>query len=148
MTYNIKTSLYICSANQWTRLYMIGASAMKEFKQKLQYFPVFCILETIPGKYWYSTSVNFSQNIEFLLGQHCVKGTHFWSVFSCIETENGDLLCKFPWSVWMQETGTRNSPNTGTTQLNCYFLFGVWIFFSGMNSSNVSIGLNLFLYSF
>ena len=27
----------------------------------------------------------------------------FWSVFSCIRTEYGDLLCKSPYSVRIQE---------------------------------------------
>ena len=39
--------------------------------------------------------------------KHCVKSvqirSYFWSVFSCIRTEYGDLLHKFPNSVQMQE---------------------------------------------
>ena len=38
---------------------------------------------------------------------HCVKSiqirSFFWSVFSCIRTEYGDLRSKFPYSAWMQE---------------------------------------------
>ena len=39
--------------------------------------------------------------------QHCVKSVQirsfFWSVFSCIRTEYGDLRCKYPYSVRIQK---------------------------------------------
>ena len=49
--------------------------------------------------------------------QHCVKivqlRSYFWSVFSCILTECGDLLCKSPVNIHIQskyrKIGTRNN---------------------------------------
>ena len=39
--------------------------------------------------------------------KHCVTGveirSYFWSVFSSIRTEYGDLFCKSPYSVRIQE---------------------------------------------
>ena len=47
------------------------------------------------------------QNAAMLLFMHCVKsvqiGRFFWSVFSCIRTEYGDLLRKSLYSVRIQE---------------------------------------------
>ena len=41
----------------------------------------------------------------------------FWSVFSRIRTECGDLLCKFPYSVLMREnTDQKNSEYGHFTQ--------------------------------
>ena len=41
------------------------------------------------------------------IGDHCVKSvpkrSYFWFVFSCIWTEYGDLLCKSPYSVQIEE---------------------------------------------
>ena len=38
---------------------------------------------------------------------HCVKSNQirslFWSIFSCIQTEYGDLLRIYPYSVQVQE---------------------------------------------
>ena len=35
--------------------------------------------------------------------------SYFWSVFSCIRTENRDFLCKSPYSVQIQEIRTKKS---------------------------------------
>ena len=52
--------------------------------------------------------------------QHCVKSVQirsfFWSVFSCIRTEYGDLLRKSPYSVRIQE-------NTDQKKLHIWTLF-------------------------
>ena len=54
---------------------------------------------------------------------HCVKSVQkrsfFWSVFSCIRTENGDLLRKFPYSVQTQE-------NADQKKLRFWTLFTQW----------------------
>ena len=48
-----------------------------------------------------------------LLVVHCVKivqiWNFFWSVFSCIRTEYGDLMRKSPYSVRIQEIQTRKN---------------------------------------
>ena len=54
----------------------------------------------------------------FLRSQHCVKSvqiqSHFWSVFSCIGTEYGELLRKSPYSVQIQEKyGPEKTPYNG-----------------------------------
>ena len=51
----------------------------------------------------------FYKQFYFLFNYHCLKSTYlqfFWSFFSCIQTEYGDLLCK---SIFRQ----RFSPNAG-----------------------------------
>ena len=52
--------------------------------------------------------------------QHCVKSVQirsfFWSVFSCIWTEYGDLRSKYPYSVRMQE-------NTDQKKLRIWTIF-------------------------
>ena len=56
----------------------------------------------------------------FMQDQHCVKSVQiqsfFWSVFSCIRTEYGDLLRKSPYSVRIQE-------NTDQKKLRIWTLF-------------------------
>ena len=46
--------------------------------------------------------------------RHCVTSVQiqrsFWSVFSCIRTEYGDLLCKSPYSVQIQENTEQKKP--------------------------------------
>ena len=51
--------------------------------------------------------------ISFQFIKHCVKSVHirsyFWSVFSYVRTEYGDLRSKSPYSVRIQEnTGYKN----------------------------------------
>ena len=45
---------------------------------------------------------------------HCVKSVQirsfFWSIFSCIQTEYGDLLRKFLYSVRIQENKDQKKP--------------------------------------
>ena len=44
--------------------------------------------------------------------KHCVKCPYlelFWSVFSGIQTEYGDILRTFPYSVQMQENKDQNN---------------------------------------
>ena len=43
----------------------------------------------------------------------------FWSAFSCIRTEYGDLLCKSPYSVRIQE-------NTDQKKLHIWVIFTQW----------------------
>ena len=54
-----------------------------------------------------------------LLKIHCIKSVQirsfFWSVFSHIRTEYGDLLCKSPYSVLMREnTDQKKNPYLDT----------------------------------
>ena len=46
-------------------------------------------------------------NMLLMVEKHCVKNvqirSYFWSVFSCIRTEYGDLRSKSPYSVRIQE---------------------------------------------
>ena len=55
--------------------------------------------------------------------EHCVKSVHvrsfFWSVFTCIRTEYGDLLRKSLYSVRIQE-------NTDHKKLHIWTLFTHW----------------------
>ena len=55
--------------------------------------------------------------------QHCVKSvqlrSYFWSVFSCIPTEYGDLLCKSPYSVRIQENTDQRKPRIRTIFTQC-----------------------------
>ena len=55
---------------------------------------------------------------------HCVKSVQirsfFWSVFSCIWTEYGDLRSNSPYSVWIWE-------NTDQTKLRIWTLFMQWV---------------------
>ena len=64
---------------------------------------------------------------------HCVKSVQirnfFWSIFFCIWTEYGDLLCKYPYSVRIQENMDQKN-----------FIFG---YFSG---SELSLRLILWNY--
>ena len=48
------------------------------------------------------------------LREMCPYSEFFWSVFSCIQTEYGKILCISPYSVRMREKQTRKTPNTDT----------------------------------
>ena len=53
------------------------------------------------------------RNTKTSLPEKCPYSELFWSVFSRIRTEYGDLLCKPPYSVQMQEkTGTFHAVET------------------------------------
>ena len=57
------------------------------------------------GCFEYRYSLNLLRQV---MGKnHCMKSvqrrSYFWSVFSCIRTEYGDLLRKSPYSVRIQE---------------------------------------------
>ena len=47
------------------------------------------------------------ENFSLFENKHCVKSiqirSYFWSLFSCIQNEYGDLLRKSPYSVRIQE---------------------------------------------
>ena len=49
----------------------------------------------------------------------------FWSVFFCIRTEYGDLLCKSPYSVWIREKTDKKKLRTWKlfTQCNAKWWF-------------------------
>ena len=55
---------------------------------------------------------------------HCMKSfqvrSFFWSVFSCIRTEYGDLLSKSPYSVRMQENTDQKKLHIWTLFTQCY----------------------------
>ena len=59
-----------------------------------------------------------NRTCERLLEVHCVKkclfSEFFWSVFSRIWTEYGEIPSVSPYSVRMQETTARKTPNTDT----------------------------------
>ena len=61
-----------------------------------------------------------SFDIDTFINCHCVKSVQirsfFWSVFSCIRTEYGDLRCKSPYSVQIQK-------NTDQKKLRIWTLF-------------------------
>ena len=63
---------------------------------------------------------NFNVGRVTLHSLHCAKSIQiqifFWSVFSCIRTEYGDLLCKSSYSVQIQE-------NTDHKKLRIWTLF-------------------------
>ena len=47
---------------------------------------------------------------------HCVKSVRielFWSVFSRIQTEYGEILRISPYSVWMRENTDQNNSKNG-----------------------------------
>ena len=50
------------------------------------------------------------------LQKKCLHSEFFWSVFSRIWTEYGDLQSKSPYSVRMQENADLKNPNTDTFQ--------------------------------
>ena len=64
------------------------------------------------------------QDRGYQIRTHYVKSVQrrsfFWSVFSCIQTEYGDLLCKSPYSVQIQE-------NTDQKNLRIWTLFTQWL---------------------
>ena len=47
------------------------------------------------------------------LRKKCPYSEFFWSVFSRIRTEYGDLLCKFPYSVLMRENADQKNSEYG-----------------------------------
>ena len=68
----------------------------------------------IPTPFPIAKHVSFPESLVFLVSTdetqedgHCVKSVQiwcfFWSVFSCILTEYGDLRSKYPYSVQIQE---------------------------------------------
>ena len=71
---------------------------------------------------WMTVSVGAPQNLPIptLNDMHCVKSVQRWSfvlsVFSCVRTEYGDLLCKSPYSVRLQK-------NTDQKNLRIWTLF-------------------------
>ena len=68
--------------------------------------------------------VRYSRHVHYL---HCVKNVqiliYFWSVFSCIRTEYGDLRSKSPYSVRIQE-------NTDQKELRIWTLFTLFGMFA------------------
>ena len=59
---------------------------------------------------WGSLSYIFDYNVT-----HCVESV-FWSVFSAIQTEYGEMLRICPYSAQSGKTGTKTTPNTDTFQ--------------------------------
>ena len=61
--------------------------------------------------------------------QHCVKSVQirsfFWSVFSCIQTEYGDLLSKYLYSVRTHENTNHKKLHTSTFFTQCK-LKNIW----------------------
>ena len=70
-------------------------------------------------KYFHQTYTRYT------LRKNCLYSEFFWPAFSRIRTEYGDLLCKSPYSVRMQETvGKKNSKYKHflRTDTQCFFL--------------------------
>lgn len=59
---------------------------------------------------WGSLSYIFDYNVT-----HCVESV-FWSVFSAIQTEYGEMLRICPYSAQSGKTGTKTTPNADTFQ--------------------------------
>ena len=59
---------------------------------------------TIPERLsvFHSVTVDFSKR-PTTLREKCQNTEFFWAVFSCIQTEYGDLQSKYPYSVRRQE---------------------------------------------
>ena len=68
-----------------------------------------------------NNDMSFNQTFErpFPLREKCPNAGFFWSVFSCIRTEYGDLLRKSPYSVRIQE-------NTDQKNLRIWTLHAVF----------------------
>ena len=65
-----------------------------------------------------------------MIKYHCVKSilmrSFFWSVFSCLWTEYGDLLCKPPYLFQIREnTDQKNSPYSDIFCAVCGLLYFV-----------------------
>ena len=77
---------------------------------------------------WFKKSFQYNVFPSFFLycSKHCVKSvqirSNFWSVFSCIQTECGEILRISPYSVRMRE-------NKDHKLLRIWTLFTQWYFF-------------------
>ena len=86
----------------------------------------FCQIRNSPT--WACFRVVYSVKIywkKYNLKSHCVKSVQirsfFWSVFSCIRIEYGEIRSISPYSVWMWE-------NTDQKKLRIWTLFTHWLF--------------------
>ena len=61
---------------------------------------------------WYGTIINIFTKLT--LREKCPYSEFFWSVFSRILTEYGEILRICPYSVQMRENMEQNNPNTDT----------------------------------
>ena len=90
-------------------------------------------LRTLSFKFSFSIYSLFKLN----LFSYCVKSvqirSYFWSIFSCIRTEYGDLRNKSPYSVRMQQ-------NMDQKQLRIWTAFTQCLIFAFVsNGSNISV---------
>ena len=70
-------------------------------------------------------------SIKVPLHEKCLYSGFFWSVFFCIQTEYGEILCISPHSVRMQENNDRKTPNTDT--FNAVYIKGTFKVKKGRN---------------
>ena len=68
-------------------------------------------------------NLQLETSLESTLRKTCLYSEFFWSAFSRIWSEYGDLLCKSPYSVQMRENWDFGNPKFGTWTLllQCYF---------------------------
>ena len=129
----------------------LGMKAYNFIKKRLQhmYFPLSIakflrttfLLNTSGGCFCYCRSTILQKQFIFMfkdfqepvikvalvmIGYHCVKSAQirsfFWSIFSCIRTEYGDLFRKSPYSVWIQENTDQKKSRIWTLFTQCIIL--------------------------
>ena len=52
--------------------------------------------------------------MDHTLREKCPHSEFFWSVFSRIQTEDGDIRSASPYSIWMQENTYQKATNMDT----------------------------------
>ena len=92
-------------------------------KSKFSWYLLMLHLGSSSEVFWHTTK-KFEKNAHYVC-KHCVKSVQirsfFWSVFSRIRTEYGEILLISPYLVWIRE-------NTDQKKLRVWTLFTQWWF--------------------
>ena len=106
--YKIYTNLLLIDGNvvelHYLCVLLIDATREETFHPYLSY----CVTSSHNLSQNSIKSLQLEQPMRNSPSNQCVKSvqirrSYFWSLFSCIPTEHGDLLCKSPYSVRIQE---------------------------------------------